>query len=153
MKKFLLALAALCAATPAALAQNIALDERAPEPRIQSWLDDREPAPAPLTYIEFFHSSNKSSQASLDRLQELSAEYGDRLRIIVVVHEPREKVAQLLAPRISDRLGVGFDPAGRNFAAYGVTYVPFGVLLGPRNRALWMGNTLQLTPEIIDRTK
>ena len=153
MKKILLALAALCAAIPAVRAQNIALDERAPEPRIQSWLDDREPAPAPLTYIEFFHSSNKSSLASVERLRELSAKAGGRLRIIVVVHEPREKVAQMLAPFVSERLGVGFDPAGRNFTAYGVSYVPFGVLLGARNRALWMGNTLQLTPEIIENTK
>ncbi|WP_304581645.1 hypothetical protein [uncultured Alistipes sp.] len=153
MKKLLLALAALWATTSTVSAQNIALDERAPELRIQSWLDSREPAPAPLTYVEFFHSSNQSSLASVERLQKLSAQCGDRLRIVVLVHEPQEKVARLLAPFVSERLGVGFDPTGRNFAAYGVTYVPFGVLLGARNRALWMGNAQQLTPAIIDRSK
>ena len=30
--------------------------------------------------------------------------------------------------------------------------VPFGVLVDSRNRALWMGNSLQLTPEIIEKS-
>ena len=153
MKRFLLAFALLGAAAATAEAQTIALDERAPEPKVQSWLDDREPAPAPLTYVEFFHSSNKASAASVEHLRKLAAESGGRLRVVVLVREPKEKIAPLLAPHLSAQLGVGFDPAGRNFAAYGVSYVPFGVLLGARNRALWMGNTQQLTPQIIDQSK
>jgi len=151
-KAFLAGVAALTVAA-AASAQNIALGERAPEPKVQSWLDDREPAEAPLTYIEFFHSSNKTALASVERLRQLSQKMGERLRIIVLVHESEEKIAPLLTPCLSRQLGVGFDPSGKSFSAYGVAYVPFGVLLGPRNRALWMGNTLQLTPEIIENSK
>lgn len=153
MKRFLLAFALLAIAAATAQAQNIALDERAPEPKAAGWLDDREPAPAPLTYVEFFHSSNKASLASVERLRKLAAESGGRLRVIVLVREPEEKIAPLLAPYVSAQLGVGFDPAGKNFAAYGVSYVPFGVLLDARNRALWMGNTQQLTPAIIRQSK
>lgn len=153
MKRFLLAVIVPWVAAATAGAQNIALGERAPEPKVQSWLDDREPARAPLTYIEFFHSSNRASAASVERLQELARKSGGRLRIIVLVRESEEKIAPLLTPYLSARLGVGFDPAGRNFAAYGVSYVPFGVLLGARNRALWMGNTQQLTPEIIEQSE
>lgn len=153
MKKALLACTFFLLFRAAAPAQNIALDERAPEPKVQSWLDDREPAEAPLTYVEFFHSSSKASLASVEHLRQLSEQAGDRLRIVILVREPEEKIAPLLSPCLSGRIGVGFDPAGRNFSAYGVSYVPFGVLLGARNRALWMGNTLQLTSRIIDNSK
>lgn len=46
---------------------------------------------------------------------------------------------------------MGFDPSGQNYSAFEVDYVPFGVLTNARNRVLWPGNTLQLTPEDIDR--
>ncbi len=153
MKKALLVCAFSLLFRAVVPAQNIALDERAPEPRVQSWLGDREPAGAPLTYVEFFHSSSKSSLASVEHLRQLSEQLGDRLRVVILVREPEAKIVPLLAPYVSGRIGVGFDPAGRNFSAYGVSYVPFGVLLGARNRALWMGNTLQLTPRIIDNSR
>ncbi len=153
MKRILLVLLTVAAGLCPAAGQNIALGERAPELRIQRWLDDRQPAEAPMTYVEFFHSSNRASAASLDRLRELSAKVGDRLRIVIVAHEPETKVAPILAPYLSPHIGVGIDPGGKLFAAYGVNYVPFGVLLGPRGRALWMGNTLQLTPDILEKSK
>ena len=40
---------------PGATAQNIAPSANAfPELKIQTWLDNRQPEPAPTTYIEFF---------------------------------------------------------------------------------------------------
>lgn len=152
-RTILLLLAAWTLGTATASGQNIALGERAPELKIQTWLADRRPADAPMTYVEFFHSASRNSLAAVQHLQKISEQTGDRLRIVVVVHEPAEKVAPLLTPSLSERLGAGFDTNGRLFAAYDVSYVPFGVLLGPRNRVLWMGNTLQLTPEIIEQSK
>lgn len=146
-------LAALACVPTVGIGQNIALGERAPEPKVQGWLAERRPADAPMTYVEFFHSASRNSLAAVQHLQALSAKTGGRLRVVVVVHEPEEKVAPLLTPYLSERLGAGLDPAGRLFAAYDVSYVPFGVLLGPRNRVLWMGNTLQLTPAIIEQSK
>lgn len=145
-------LAFLWAAAPAA-GQTIALGERAPELKVQAWLAEQRPADAPLTYIEFFHSSNKVSLSSIERLAELSARMGTGLRIVILAHEPQSRIGPLLAPYLSPQIGVGLDPTGKLFAAYGVNYVPFGVLLGPRNRVRWMGNTLQLTPEIIENSK
>lgn len=142
----------LCTAAPVA-GQTIAIGERAPELKVQRWLEDEPPAEAPMTYIEFFHSSNRISLSSVERLKELSAQSGAELRIVILAHEPESKVAPLLRPYLSPQIGVGLDPAGKLFAAYGVDYVPFGVLLGPRKRVRWMGNTLQLTPEIIEQFK
>ena len=151
MKKYLL----FCLLLPlawcnAAHAQRIFIGKRAPELRIATWLADSRPAPSPLTYIEFFHTSSPSGLASLERLRELTERYDGRLRVIVIAQESQESVGDRLAPYISEHIGVGFDPSGQSYIAFGVEYVPFGVLTNARNRILWLGNTLQLTPELIE---
>ena len=51
MKKVLLIwLLAAGFASAGATAQNIALGERVPELKLQTWLDNRPPEPAPTTY-------------------------------------------------------------------------------------------------------
>ena len=144
---FLFVLSGACGAQ----AQRIALGARVPELKISGWLDGRPPEAAPLTSIEFYHSSNKEGIRSLDRLKAAADELGGRLRIVVVAQESEEKVAAILRPYVSQRIGVGFDASGRSFANFGVAYLPFGVLTDAKNRALWMGNSLQLTPAFIEK--
>lgn len=153
-KTVLLLLLALAAPLSTTFAQNIALGQRVPELKVAAWLGGRQPAPAQATYIEFFHSSNPGCAESLERLREMTNKFGTKLRVVVLAREPEEKVAPLLSPYLSPRIGVALDPSGRIFSAFGVSYVPFGVLVDAKNRALWMGNSLQLTPKIIeDSTK
>ncbi len=127
MKKFLL----LCLLLPlawcnAAHAQRILIGKRAPELRIATWLADSKPASAPLTYIEFYHSSNPSGLASLDRLRELVRHADRRLRVIIVTREAPEAVAERLAPYVSEFTGVGFDPSGRTTRPSRSTMSPSG---------------------------
>lgn len=150
MKKIWLYTLVLTLFVPAT-AQNIALGERVPELKIATWLAGAAPPDAPLTYIEFFHTSNKSGTASLKKLSDLSIKYSKQLRIVVVTREGEDKITPLVASYTTRFFGVGLDPAGKLFTAYGVSYVPFGVLTDAKNRALWMGNTMQLTPEIIEQ--
>lgn len=151
--KYALLLLTLVLTTPLrdAAAQTIALGERVPEFRNPVWLDDRRPAEAPLTYIEFYQSSNRASAASLEQLKELSDKTGAKLRVIVVAREPAEKIAPLLRPYLSPRMSVALDAAGKGFTAFGVTYVPFGVLVDARNRALWMGNSSQMNERLLEK--
>lgn len=151
MKKTILITLAAMAFGAAASGQEIALGERVPEFRIAAWLDDRQPEAAPLTYIEFFHSSSPAGVKSLERLRDLSRREGERLRIVVVTREQHEKVARMLRPYLSERIGVALD-AARGFELFGVRYVPFGVLTDRHNRALWMGNTLQFDEETIQES-
>lgn len=148
-KTVFLLLLALAAPFAVVRAQNIALGERVPELRVAAWLGGQQPAGAPLTYVEFFHSSNPGCIESLGRLRTLTNKFGTKLRVIVLAREKEETVAPLLTPYLSPRISAGLDPSGRIFAAFGVEYVPFGVLLDAKNRALWMGNTLQLNEKII----
>ena len=140
MKKVLLILSfAAVAAAGGAAAQNIVLGDRVPELKISKWLDDNQPEAAPATYIEFFHSSNPACIASLKRLKEITDKTGAKLRVIVVTKEDAAKVTPLLRPDLSKRIGAALGTE-KAFTAFGVTYVPFGVLTDARNRATWMGN-------------
>ena len=133
-------------------AQNVALGERVPELKSVEWLDGAAPAAAPLTYIEFFHSSNSEALRSLDRLKETVEALGGRLRAVVVMRERTERALAMVAPYGRGGFGVGYEADGRIFDAFGVTYVSFGVLTDAKNRALWMGNTLRITPDFIEQT-
>ena len=147
MKKVLLIwLLAAGFASAGATAQNIALGERAPELKIQAWLDDRQPAPAPMTYIEFFHSTNPACKTSLERLKELTGKLGTKLRVIVVTKEDAAKIAPQLRPYLSERISAGLN------AEKGVSYLPFGVLTDAKNRVLWMGNSLQINEKLIEQS-
>ena len=150
MKKALLILSfALASAIGSVTAQNVVLGDRVPDLKVSKWLDDRQPAAAPATYIEFFHSSNPACVTSLDKLKKLTGKLGTKLRVIVVTKEDPAKIASLLKPYLSQQIGVALG-AEKGFTAFGVTYVPFGVLTDAKNRAVWMGNSLQFNEKLIE---
>lgn len=152
MKKALLILSfALASTAGSATAQNVVLGDRVPDLKAPKWLDDRQPAAAPATYIEFFHSSNPACVTSLDKLKKLTGKLGTKLRVIVVTKEDPAKIASLLKPYLSQQIGVAIG-AEKGFTAFGVTYVPFGVLTDAKNRAVWMGNSLQFNEKLIEQT-
>ena len=151
MKKALLILLSAWILTPSgAEAQNIILGEKVPELKAAGWIDNRHPAPAAVTYLEFFHSSNPACIASLKRLKALASKPKSPLRVIVVTREDTARIAPMLRPHLSERVSATIH-AERGFSAFGVTYVPFGVLIDTRNRALWMGNSLQFNEKLIEQ--
>ena len=150
MKKALLILSfALASALGSVTAQNVVLGDRVPDLKVSKWLDDRQPAAAPATYIEFFHSSNPACVTSLDKLKKLTGKLGTKLRVIVVTKEDPAKITSLLKPYLSQQISVALG-AEKGFTAFGVTYVPFGVLTDAKNRAVWMGNSLQFNEKLIE---
>lgn len=152
MKKALLILLSAWALAPSDTeAQNILLGERVPELRPAGWIDNRHPVPAAITYVEFFHSSNPACLTSLGRLRALAAKNGPGMRVIVVTREDTARIAPILRPYLSERVTATIH-AERGFAAFGVTYVPFGVLIDARHRALWMGNSLQFNEQILEQS-
>lgn len=152
MKKALLILLAVCGlGISLAQAQNIILGEKVPDLKPAGWIDNRHPAPASITYVEFFHSSNPACLRSLKRLRDLATRSKPAMRVIVVTREDTARIAPLIRPYLGQRVSAAVH-AERGFAAFGVTYVPFGVLIDSRNRALWMGNSLQINEQIIEQS-
>lgn len=152
MKHTVIALLLVLALLPGGTAaQNLALGERVPEMKHTVWLDDHHAAPAAMTYIEFYHSANEISAITLERLRELCDDPECDLRLIVVTKEPVARIAPLLRPYLSPRIAVALDTAGRGFELFGVSYLPFGVLVDAKKRTLWMGNTLQMNKQLLHK--
>jgi hypothetical protein len=148
MKKIIWLLATLLGlGSWVAQAQNIVIGQKSPELKNIEWLEGHEPVETELTCIVFFHSSNRSSIEALRHVDEMAESECGRLRIIVVTQEPVEKIEPMLKPYLSERLGVVLDPKKKVFGAFGVHYVPLGVLLNARNRVEWVGNPQQLIVE------
>ena len=151
MKRVLLLLTVVFCTLGASHAQNIVIGERAPELKSVTWLASRNPAAADLSYPVFFHSSNKGCTASLDALRDLSNKLGSKLRIIIITQEDSEKIAPILTPYISERIGVALDHDKKVFGSFGVDFVPFSVLIDAKNRVLWMGNPQSMTSSFIQK--
>lgn len=154
MKKLLLlcvyTLFALAAAPVALQAQHIVFGERVPEVKVHTWLRGQRPTTeTKLTYIEFFDASNKACISSLAQLKALCDRSAGQMQLVVVARENADDLDELIGKYLAPNVSVALDADGKVFAAFEVRYVPFGVLIDTRRRALWMGNSLQLTPEII----
>ena len=143
MKRIFLALF-LLSWTLGAASQNVALGEKTPDLKVKSWLDDRMPVPGRTFLLVFFHSTSRPAVESLAHLQELGRKFGDRVR------ESPEAVGGIVRPYAEGNLTVAFDDNGRSIVDHDVQYLPFGVLVSAKGRALWMGNPRQLTEAILD---
>ena len=151
MKRVCLLLLAVLGCCTAAQAQRVVIGERVPEIKADAWLGGVRPSPAPLTYIEFFYSPGRGAMESIGHLEELSNKLGSKLHIVVLTREPEQTVSHLLGGKVSRLMAVALN-ADRDFGSFGVNYIPFGVLVDARNRALWMGNTRTLTPETLEQS-
>lgn len=149
MKRILLALF-LLSWSPTVAAQNVALGEKTPDLKVASWLDGRLPAQGRTTLLVFFHSASRPSVESLAHLQALGRAFGERMNIVVVAKERPESVEAIVRPYAGGNLTVAFDDGSRSFSAYDVQYLPFGVLVSAKGRALWMGNPRQLTEATVE---
>ena len=151
MKKrgFLLVLLCWMTALLPLQAQNTVLGERVPEVRSEHWLNQVQPAAAPMTVILFFTAATPSGARALTHLHDLAEQLDGRLRVIAVTRDDAGQAASVAADLLSPRLTVAFDSEGRLFRNFGVNYVPFSLLVNERNRLLWQGNPLQLTEKLI----
>lgn len=153
MKNFLWIAIVLWFGCGSASAQNVALGERVPEIKCETWLGGVRPAEAHATVILFFSASNPACVTSLERLHALSEESDGRLRVIVVTRDDEARVAPVATPCLSERTVVAFDADGKIYRNFGVDYVPFAVLTDARNRVLWQGNSLRLNETVLSTAR
>lgn len=144
MKKIfaLLLLLSLCAG-PAG-AQSLMIGERMPDLPAMEWLDGRMPRRRPFTVIEFFDSSNEACIRSLEYTHRLTRKYDTKLHAIVVMRPDDEAGAKLAEEYLGEGVSIGVDTRYEAFAACGVCFVPFTVLVDGRQRVIWMGETRRL---------
>ncbi len=135
----------------AATAQVLVIGEKVPDFKVREWIVMDKPVPVPqkMILVEFFHPSNAGSVKRLAELDRLAGEYPAGLTVTVITKDDSE-VSRKMLRDASARYHAGIDDAGRTFAAFGVQYVPYAVLVDPKGRLLWMGNPATMDDSIIE---
>lgn len=149
MKRIFLALF-LLSWTLGAASQNVALGEKTPDLKVKSWLDDRMPVPG-RTFCSSFSTPRAGRLSNRSRI---CRSWGGSSAIGSTSWSSSGRVRRPSAgrpPYAEGNLTVAFDDQRPQFRpAYDVQYLPFGVLVSAKGRALWMGNPRQLTEAILD---
>ncbi len=133
------------------VAQHVALKERIPKIKTDLWLDDREPKKAQYTYIEFVHSKTSSCIRTFRQIQEDKAYFGENMRAIIITKESPEQISSALRECVNEYIHVAFDAEGDVFNLFGVKYVPFGIIIDHRRKALWFGNPATVNEDFFSK--
>lgn len=144
MKHLLILLLLACCAVPGR-GQNLMIGERIPDLPVTEWLGGEQPKEAPFTFINFFHSTNSACVSSLAYLQHLVNKFGTKLQAVTVIQQSDENGAAIAAPYRSELFTVGVDVDNLALEAFGIHFVPFGLLVDAKRRVLWMGELRRLS--------
>ena len=145
----------LCALLSAssAEAQRVALGERIPKIKAELWLDGKQPQKANYTYIEFAHSRTAPCLRTFLKMQDDNAIFGEKMRAIIITKESPEQISATLREIATDYINVAFDTEGEIFRHFGVRYVPFGIIIDHKRKALWFGNPATLNEDFFSKIK
>ncbi len=136
-----------------ASAQRVAFGERIPKIKCDRWLDDKEPQKSQYTYIEFVHSKTIPCLLTFLKIKDDNVYFGDKLSAVIITKESPEQISATLRECATDYINVAFDTDGEIFRNFGVRYVPFGILIDHRRRALWFGNPATLNEDFFNKIK
>ena len=154
MLKFrIITLALLLCSAVSASAQRVALEERVPKIKSKLWFEDREPQKAEYTYIEFVHSQTVPSIQTFLQIKKDHAYFNENLRAIIVTKEKPEQISTALRECATDYVNIAFDTDGEIFRTFGVRYVPFGIIINKRRKALWFGNPTTIDEDFFSKIK
>jgi len=98
------------------------------------------PEKGKLTYIEFFHYRSRPCIETLSQLNAVTKQSADELQVVIITRENLSTAAPVLTQYVDAATFVAVDENMHMFEAYGVRYVPFGIIVDGRRRALWFGN-------------
>lgn len=142
----------LCSAVSAS-AQRVALEERVPKIKSKLWHEGKEPKKADYTYIEFVHSKTIPSINTFLKIKRDNVYFNENLRAIIITQERPEQIGAELRECASDYINIAFDVDGEIFRSFGVRYVPFGIIIDRRRKALWFGNPTTIDEDFFNKIK
>lgn len=136
-----------------ATAQQVALGERVPKIKSDHWLDNNTPEKSQYTYIEFVHSHTVPCLQTLLKIQRNNTLFGENLQGVIITKESPEQISETLRTSATEHICIAFDTEGDIFRQFGVRYVPFGIIIDHKRRALWFGNPATLNEDFFSKIK
>ncbi len=132
-------------------AQNIALNERIPKIKTANWLDGIVPQQGEYTYIEFVRSNTVPCIESFLKIKRYIADNDTPIQVIFVTREDPSHIDSHLRECLGGRIGALIDDTGRIFQDFGVRYVPFGVIVNRKRKAVWFGNPITVDDDFFKK--
>ena len=124
-------------------AQRLVNGEKIPEIKVGEWLTPAAKAEMPM-YIEFFHPSSNACLKRIGVLEAMAVRYENAVEVVLFVRDDADKARSILAGK-GYHFHAAMDDKGKTYSAFGVHYVPFGVLVNGKGRVVWFGNPASLT--------
>lgn len=99
----------------------------------------------------FVHSESLPCINAIEHYREVSQPLSSRMATVLITPEERSDDTDIIVRYANDHTSVAFDDEHRTFKAFGVDFVPFGVIYDTKHRrVLWFGSILQLHHEMLD---
>ncbi len=151
MKRFFAILLLVFTVVTEASAQNVIIGEKLPDMSLRKWLMDLEPSQAEYTCYLFHHSESELCSRALNIIKPLIKEATPQLNLVIITKEEYEDAGVTLTEHLNDNVCVAFDLQGRAFRSVGVNFIPFCVICDKKRRALWCGNGVTLSQNVLDK--
>ena len=152
MKRFwvILAFLVLLCLPSKGLAQRPEVGMRAPYIHGVEWISDSPERSGKARMVEFFHSSNDECREHIEHLNALACYYRNDMEVVMLTREPSEQVAGMLLHEYQ-YFYVATDESGDMFRAYGVSHVPYAVIINRKGVIVWCGNPMILNDSEIKK--
>lgn len=124
-------------------AQRAEVGMRAPYIHSVEWISDCPEKSNKAMMVEFFHSSNEECREHIEHLNALACDYRKEMDVVMLTREPSEQVAGMLLHEYQ-YFYVATDESGAMFRAFGVSHVPYAVIVNRKGVIVWCGNPMIL---------
>lgn len=146
MKKIMIIMAAILIWCGKTNAQNIRLGEKIPEISVESVLGDQlRMIKQEYTCLIFMHSKCEPCTKALPDFHKIASPLGDKLAVVLLTNESRDMEDHLQREFGSYVTSIAFDRNKHTYRAFGINFVPFGVIYNTKSRRIeWFGSIQQL---------
>ena len=150
VKRILLAMITTLA-IQAAAAQKLVIGSKTPDFKEVEW-KTAAPGGSKAVLVEFYQSSNQTSESLYPKLADIYSKYSATLDIVVLTREDNAAI-DLLTDNDGWKYSFGYDPTGKAYEAFGVKFVPFTMLIDSKGNLLWQGNLSNITDQALQKAK
>ena len=146
MKKIMIIMVAFIVWCGQTNAQNIRLGEKIPEISVESVLGDQlRMIKQEYTCLIFMHSKCEPCVKALPDFHKIASPLGDKLAVVLLTNESRDMEEHLQREFGSYVTSIAFDRNKHTYRAFGINFVPFGVIYNTKSRRIeWFGSIQQL---------
>ncbi|MBR2429361.1 MAG: thioredoxin family protein [Alistipes sp.] len=146
MKRIIIIMTTALLWCASANAQNIRLGEKIPEISVESILGEQlRLIEQEYTCLIFMHSKCEPCATALPQFHKIASPISERLAVVLLTNESSDMEEELNQRFGSYVTSIAFDRNKHTYRAFGINFVPFGVIYHTKNRRIeWFGSIQQL---------